>query len=169
MNATGTLAIAFKVTEFWNLVDRGSPNECWLWTGCLDKDGYGQFAFGGGKWGAHELALSFTTGEFKHSSLDTCHSCHNPTCCNPHHLRFDTRRSNIQDMDDAGRRVVGTAKLTAEDIITIRERRASGAAQQDLAEQFGISDGQVSMIVRGLRWPDIGGPIQTERKYYRVG
>lgn len=48
---------------------------------------------------------------------------------------------------------------------TMRERRASGARQKDLAENYGITDGQVSMIVRGIRWPNVGGPIQTERTY----
>lgn len=49
----------------------------------------------------------------------------------------------------------------------MRERRAAGARRKDLAEQYGIADGQVSMIVRGHRWPTAGGPIQTERKYQR--
>ena len=35
-----------------------------------------------------------------------------------------------------------------------------GARQKDLAQQFGISDGQVSMIVRGQRWAAAGGPIE---------
>lgn len=40
-------------------------------------------------------------------------------------------------------------------------------SRQDLAEQFGVTDGQISQIVRGLRWKSVGGPIQTERKYQR--
>ena len=47
------------------------------------------------------------------------------------------------------------------------ERRANGARQKDLAEDFGVTDGQISMIVRGIRWADAGGPIQTERKCCR--
>ena len=55
----------------------------------------------------------------------------------------------------------------AEAVIVSRMRRANGARQKDLAEQFGVTDGQISQIVRGLRWKSVGGPIQTERKYQR--
>lgn len=115
---------------------------------------------------AHEMALSFTRGEKRIDTLDTCHSCDHPLCCNPNHLRFDTRASNVQEMHDRGRAARG-GKLTDEQIVLIRERRAAGARQKDLAEQFGVTDGLISMIVRGLRWPNVEGPIQTERKYNR--
>jgi hypothetical protein len=161
-------AHAARVTEFWSFVQRGTPAECWPWTG-YQEDGYGRFFYEGRMRGAHELAVTFTTGEVRAPELDTCHACHNPICCNPHHVRFDTRRSNVADMDSAGRRVNGTAKLTAEDVRTMRVRRAHGARQLDLAREYGVTDGQVSMIIRGLRWKNAGGPIETERKYRRGG
>ncbi len=157
---------AARVTEFWSLVQRGNPAECWPWTG-YQEDGYGRFFYAGRMRGSHELAVTFTTGERRAPELDTCHACHNPLCCNPHHLRFDTRASNVADMDRAGRRINSSAKLSAEDVRTMRVRRAHGARQQDLAEQFGVSDGQVSMIIRGQRWKCAGGPIETERQYHR--
>jgi transcriptional regulator len=72
-------------------------------------------------------------------------------------------------MAAAGRCRNGSTKLTAEQVVTIRQRRAAGASQKALAKQYDISDGQVSMIVRGIRWPNAGGPIETERKYCHVG
>lgn len=158
---------AVTVSRFWRLVDTGAPDDCWEWQGDTRGGGYGVFFYRGRVRGAHELALTFTTGEVRLDELDTCHSCDNPPCCNPAHLRFDTRQSNVQDMVDRGRATKGATKLTPEDVALIRRRRAAGARQKDLAEQFGITDGQVSMIVRGLRWADAGGPIQTERKYVR--
>lgn len=158
------LTEAVTVSRFWRLVKVGEPDECWPWAGDTDGDGYGIFTYRGRRRPAHEMALSFSTGEARHRALDTCHSCDNPPCCNPAHLRFDTRRSNVADMIDRGRRR-NASKLTAADVVLMRERRALGARQSDLAEQFGITDGQVSMIVRGLRWADAGGPIQTERQY----
>jgi len=165
-HAHESLRDAVDVTRFWSLVDRREPDECWPWGGFQDDDGYGIFNWHGRRTGAHTLALSFTTGEVRAAKLDTCHSCNNPPCVNPAHLRFDTRQSNVDDMISAGRQG-RPGKLTDEQIITIRERRAAGARQMDLAQQFGVSNGQISMIVRGNRWAHVGGPIETERKYHR--
>jgi hypothetical protein len=163
-HAHPSLRDAVDVTRFWNLVGQYAPSECWPWQGDTDRAGYGIFVWHGRKMGAHELALSFTTGEARLPDLETCHSCDNPPCCNPAHLRFATHASNVAEMYARGRARHRT-KLTAEMVVTMRKRRAAGARQRDLAEQFGITEGQVSMIVRGIRWPDAGGPIETERKY----
>lgn len=157
------LAEAVTVSRFWRLVQIGDPDACWPWLGDSHHDGYGIFFYRGRRRGAHEMALSFSTGEARHPSLDTCHSCDNPACCNPAHLRFDTRGSNVREMHDRGRDRNGTPKLAADQIVLIRERRALGARQQDLAEEFGVSNGLISMIVRGLRWPSVGGPIQPRK------
>ena len=154
------------MTRFWTLVERKGSAECWPWLGDTDRSGYGVFHWHGKRVGAHELALSFSTGEARLSQLDTCHSCDNPSCCNPAHLRFDTRAANVADMVARGRQAK-RMKITAHDVVLIRERRAAGARQKDLAEQFGITDGQVSMIIRGIRWRNAGGPIETERRYVR--
>lgn len=157
---------AVRVSRFWGLVDRRGPSECWPWLGDMSK-GYGVFFDGDRMRPAHELALSYTTGERRLPHLDTCHACDNPPCCNPAHLRFDTRRSNVADMVARGRGATPGRKLADEEIVTMRERRANGAPQKLLAEQFGVSVGTVSMVVRGIQWPNVGGPIQPERKYLR--
>ncbi len=141
------LAEAVTVSRFWRAVDVSAADQCWPWQGDTDKNGYGVFFYLGRIRGAHELALSFSTGEARTEGMETCHSCDNSTCCNPHHLRFDTRRSNIKDMHERGR----------------------AARQKDLAEHFGVTDGSVSMIVRGIRWASVGGPIETKRSQYRNG
>ncbi len=158
-----SLADAVEVSRFWRLVNAGKPEACWQWLGDVDRNGYGIFFFHGTRRPAHELALSFTTGEVRSPGLDTCHSCDDPRCCNPNHLRFDTRQSNVDDMVRRGRNSVGSAhpsaKLTEQDVLTIRMRRANGARQKDLARDFGISEGEVQGIVYGLRWKHVGGPI----------
>ena len=161
-----TFADAVAVSRFWSLVDIRADDECWPWLGDEDGQGYGIFSFRGRRAGAHQYALSFTTGEEKLPGLDTCHSCDNPPCCNPYHLRFDTRLSNVEDMISRGR-ANRARKLTDEDVVMIRERRANGARQKDLAAQYNVSDGAISMIVRGVRYENVGGPIETERKYIR--
>ena len=160
------LSEAVTITRFWRLVDMRGRDDCWPWLGD-QRDGYGVFYYRQRMRGAHELALSFTYGEKRLASLDTCHSCNNPICCNPDHLRFDTRASNVRDMMRAGTHANGFRKLTPHEVKTIRERRASGARQVDLAAQFGISQALTSLICRGHRYADVGGPIETERKYHR--
>lgn len=159
------LAEAVMVSRFWRLVNITSEGECWPWTGYLDNDGYGLFVFHGRRRPAHELAYSFTYGEKRLPTLDTCHSCDNPPCCNPNHLRFGTRQSNVDEMRERDRAATPNRKLTDAQVIEMRERRASGARQKDLAEHYGITDGAVSMIVRGLQWANVGGPIQSNERH----
>ena len=142
--------IAAKVTAFWMQVDRRGPDECWPWTGYAEK-GYGRVFHEGRMVGAHELALTFTTGEVRAKGLDTCHGCNNPICCNPRHLRFDTRQGNVDDMMAAGRNSPPPVKLSESDLQTIRLRLAAGARQQDLADQYGVSNSMISMIKTGKR------------------
>ena len=167
-HAHPTFRDAVDVTRFWTLVDRGRQDECWGWGGYLDDNGYGIFQWQGKRVGAHVLALSFTTGEARADGMDTRHSCDNPPCVNPSHLAFGTRKENVQDMLNRGRSA-RRGKLTDEQIIEIRERRAAGARQVDLAQQYEVSGGLISMIVRGKRWADVVGPIEEERAQYRKG
>lgn len=156
-----------RVTKFWMTVAiSGDESECWPWLG-YQEDGYGQFYWDGRMVGAHELALTFATGERRASNLDTCHGCNNPICCNPKHLRFDTRASNVADMCKAGRQRPG--RFTDAQVITIRERYANGASQLNLARDYGVSNGLISSIVRGLRYSRVGGPISRKRERYNSG
>ncbi len=164
-------AQAVTISRFWRLVSIRGEEECWPWIGDLDRHGYGTFYFGGRNRRAHELALSFTTGEKRLQSLDTCHSCDNPACCNPEHLRFDSRQSNVDDMITRGRNAHGSkskhAKLTEADVLVMRERRANGARMIDLAKDFAVTPAAVTAIVHGRNWKHVGGPI-TNRQISRT-
>lgn len=159
---------AISVTRFWTLVDKRGDNDCWTWLGDFDKDGYGLFVFAGRRYGAHELALSFTTGEKRIQELDTCHSCNTPLCVNPKHLRFDTRKSNVADMIKSGRARYATT-FTDDQVRLIRERRANGARQLDLAEDYGVSAAYISELVRGIKRPEAPGPIEGTQAQYVKG
>jgi transcriptional regulator with XRE-family HTH domain len=58
-------------------------------------------------------------------------------------------------------------KLTNEQVLEMRERRAEGTSQRDLAADYGVAQALVSEIVRGLRYADAPGPIERVRRYYR--
>lgn len=166
------LVEAVTISRFWRMVTvPGTADACWPWSGDTDEDGYGVFYYKGKRKQAHELALSFSTGEQRPAGLDTCHSCDNPPCCNPAHLRFGTRQDNVDDMWGRGRGVAGEAhpmaRLTNSLVREIRERRAGGARQIDLAAQYGVSSAYISDIVNGLVWQDAGGPITGRSKRTR--
>ena len=164
----GDMSALVRVTQFWMSVQRGDDQECWPWTGYVNEDGYGEFHFRGQMVGAHELAVTFATGERRLPVLDTCHSCGNRICCNPSHLRFDTRQSNVDDAVRMGRHYrPSPLRLTDEQVRLIRQRREAGAAQIDLAEQFGVSQSFISQIVTGRKRPSAGGPIAPTRTYRR--
>ena len=161
------LEAAPRITEFWmHVAITDAEDACWPWTGYVE-DGYGRFFWDGRMVGAHELALSFTTGEARAPGLDTCHRCNNPICCNPHHLRFDTRAGNVADMVAANRARRG--RFTDEQIRVMRTRYAHGASQQSLALDYAVTNGLVSQIVRGLRYRHAGGPITKNRERYNNG
>ena len=58
-------------------------------------------------------------------------------------------------------------KLTDEQVRLLRERRAKGASQYDLAEDFGVAQATVSQICSGARRPDAGGPIDKTRRHFK--
>ena len=69
----------------------------------------------------------------------------------------------MQDAATRGRTARGEAhgrhKLTTERVVNLRHDRANGVPLSILALHYGISQAQASLIARGLKWPDAGGPI----------
>lgn len=76
------------------------------------------------------------------------HSCDNPPCCNPRHLRWGSIAENMAEMVARGRNTP-VGKVTAADVAEIRSSDESCRA---IGARFGISHGQVSRIRRGLHW-----------------
>ena len=51
------------------------------------------------------------------------------------------------------------AKLTNDQARLIRVRYADGDLLRELSAAFGVSEGQISLLVRGLSYQDAGGPV----------
>ena len=127
----------------------------------MAKNGYGSFSKDGYPRGAHRLAWELAYGESIPDGIEVCHTCDNPICVRPEHLFLGTHADNAADMVAKGRgvspRLSGesnpAAKLTEEQVQRIRTLYVFGqVTQRDVAEQFGISQQQVSNIVNGKKW-----------------
>lgn len=82
-------------------------DDCWMWTKYRNKDGYGMMRIGGSKGfveRVHRLSaflfLGFSFGLEKNVVM---HTCDNPGCVNPLHLRIATQKDNVIDMVVKGR------------------------------------------------------------------
>jgi hypothetical protein len=67
--------------------------DCILWTGYLDKDGYGQFYFKQKNRRAHRVAYYFIHGDIQ-KGMVIDHTCKNRNCVNPEHLRVVSNYEN---------------------------------------------------------------------------
>jgi Autographiviridae HNH endonuclease len=77
------------------------------------------------------------------------HSCDNPSCVNPDHLSIGSQRANIVDSMLKGR----YRKLGPDEVREIRDRYAAGdVLQRELADEFGVSQRAISMIVLRQKW-----------------
>ena len=81
-------------------------DDCWIWTGGIDNDGYGLFGYRGDgtkrQWRAHRWIMHQTKG-LDDSKPVVMHTCDNPSCVNPDHLINGTSKDNIHDMMKKGR------------------------------------------------------------------
>ena len=131
---------------------------CWEWTACRDKWGYGRLQFSEKMQGAHRVAYQLYVGEIP-DGLCVLHHCDNPSCVRPDHLFLGTNDDNVRDRDGKGRGAIGekngSAKLTEEQVKTIRSKRKEGAHTIDLAKQFGVAQRTISKIVLYQKWAKI--------------
>lgn len=100
-----------KKRPFWSMVNKGKPDECWIWLGMLHKkEGYGRVRvpFLSYEERTHRVAWVMTNGPIP-DGLCVLHKCDNRACCNPDHLFLGTRKDNNEDRDSKGRQARGFA------------------------------------------------------------
>lgn len=138
-----------RLGDFWDYVD--TSGDCWLWIGSRGTYGYGRFK---GE-PASRVALRLA-GEDVPPGAFVLHSCDNPPCVNPAHLRPGTPADNMRDRSEHGRSPMGRAAgawkksvLTEEDVRAIRSDPRS---TRKLAPLYGVSAQTISDIRRGRSW-----------------
>lgn len=84
--------------RFWSHVETGEG--CWNWKLSKDHDGYGHFKYEKRTLTAHRIAYTLTKGAIP-DGMQVDHKCHNPSCCNPAHMRIVTPKQNSENMAGA--------------------------------------------------------------------
>lgn len=151
--------------RFWMKVDRRGKSECWEWGGGTNERGYGILQTGTrvqqSYTKAHRLSYAIEHEVDLHSSQFILHSCDNPPCVNPAHLRIGTQADNVADAkrrDRHRRGERGAIKLSNKSVLSMRHDVATGLSVKDASVKYGISDGMASRVVTGKKWAHIGGP-----------
>jgi hypothetical protein len=139
---------------------------CHEWSGGRNDHGYGLVRIDGKQRYAHRVAYAREYGPLQPGMI-VCHHCDNTCCVNLAHLFLGTPADNTADMLKKGRggfrpsrgESHGRARLSDADVIEIRRLYGIGDVRQvDLARRFGVSQPQVSEIIRGEAWAHVPPP-----------
>ncbi len=95
----------FNVKEFLLSNRTITPEGCWLWALCKDKDGYGTIRYEDTTWRVHRLSMKvFKPEEFSKAPM-TLHQCNTKACFNPDHLYQGNTSDNTLDTVKAGNHI----------------------------------------------------------------
>jgi hypothetical protein len=143
---------------FW--LHTRKSGECLLWTRGKNTAGYGVV------WNrrrailAHRHAYELTAGPVP-PGMYVLHSCDNPACVRPEHLRIGTSADNARDRsarkryrDDRGSRHP-SAKLNEAQVLRIRQRLTDGVHEQALASEFNVTRQMIRRIGRRIAWTHV--------------
>lgn len=129
---------------------------CWLWTGNKSKQGYGKIRAGkkgGEQLRAHRVAYELFNGPLAPSQV-VMHTCDNPSCVNPAHLRAGTHQDNSDDMVEKDRHAYGerTQKSRLTELAVRLIRASPDVSLRELAETFNVGLSTVCKVRYGKTW-----------------
>ena len=108
------------VKRFWSHVVK--TDGCWCWSAARNPSGYGMVVMGRIHIMAHRFSYALAYGNFD-PQMDVLHSCDNPPCVRPDHLKLGTHEQNMHDMVRRGRSMPKPwAKLDEHKVRKIRQQ-----------------------------------------------
>ena len=136
---------------------KNKDTECIEWAGNKNYKGYGRFKYNNVFYTAHRFICEIYHGPpgDKHA----LHSCDNPSCVNPDHLRWGTNMDNVIDKMSKNRHVSfkeennGNCKLKKSQAYDIKYKETG--TYTSIAKKYNISSTQVSHIKRNMSWKNL--------------
>jgi len=152
------------IVRFFEKVNKLGPTEphmdsnCWLWMGYRNKAGYGRMRAFGNLELCSRVSWHMHNGQIP-GGLCVLHKCDSPPCVNPDHLFLGSYADNAKDRCAKGRSAQNAptgesskfAKLTEQDVLSIRDAYPR-FTQQELANRFNVSRGNISCVVLRKSW-----------------
>jgi hypothetical protein len=87
------------------------------------------------------------------------HTCDNPLCINPKHLRAGTHAENFEDMRAKRRNVRGSrshkAKFTEAQVVNIRKKYSEGISACALAREYKVAHSTIYSICKRKTWSHV--------------
>jgi hypothetical protein len=136
------------------------PNTgCWFWDGPADRRGYGTMYMEYGNVRAHRVSFTLFHRAVQDDEF-VLHSCDQPSCVNPDHLRAGGYKENSDDKVKRGRSNKGSrhplSKLTEVDIPAIFEMHKSGVRGSTIAQKYAVHPTTICDVLKGRRWGHLG-------------
>lgn len=168
-----------EIERFWSKVDIRQTEECWPWVAkSRHWNGYGVMRISsmGRNVVASRISCFLAFGPPPAGLKNSLHSCDNPACCNPAHLRWGSPKDNAADAIERKRNVnppriidnpewlakqvaampkgeaVHNSKLTEPVVRKIWQMHLAGRNASDIAASVGHSAAAVYDVCRGRSW-----------------
>lgn len=141
--------------RFWKKVMK--VGDCLIWQAAIQTGGYGEFWYNHKVWLAHRFSYQMEYGVQFFPNEKDLHSCDEPLCVNPLHLRIGSSDENSKEMVAKGRSANGEkhglAKLTWVMVDNIRAKYEDGVStKEELAAEYPVCTHQIYMIVTFRSW-----------------
>jgi len=137
-----------------------NKNQCLIWPYFRNKKGYAA----SNKGLVHRIICKRVNGDNPKNKPLALHSCGNGNlgCINPHHLYWGDRYDNSSDQIKHGTRVNGEKhgghKLSAKDVISIRNLYELNYTMQNLSDIFNVCIATIHKIIHYKSWKHLLKP-----------
>lgn len=138
-------------------------NGCHIWNGTIVDKKYGTFTYNKIRYTAHRFSCESVHGPAPKDKPFTLHSCDNPSCINPDHLRWGSSSENAIDREKRNRRFVlrgsniGNSKLNEKQVNEIKKELINYQYGDyiRLGKKYNVSETLIKHIRLGKLWKHV--------------